>query len=59
MSYCPLIVLILTILSIQSHNLVTTEWNLIKLIVRIYGHDVVTHSKFHQDVLSNRGVIAL
>ena len=34
-------------------------WNLMKLILSIYGHGVVIHMKVCQDILSNRGVITL
>ena len=30
-----------------------------KLILKIYGHGVVMHIRFHWDSISNRGVIAL
>ena len=37
----------------------SNEWNLMKLILRIYGHGVIMHTKFCQNILSNRGVMML
>ena len=32
-------------LSIQSHSLVTNRWNFMKLMVSIYSHGLIMHSK--------------
>ena len=44
---------------VLSHSYVTDRWNFMKLILNIYYHDVVMHVKFHEGVISYRGVIAL
>ena len=52
-------ILSLMILTIFSQNLVTNEWNFMKLILDINDPSVAMHVKFHQDVSSYRGCIAL
>ena len=43
----------------ESDNLVSNGWNLMKLILSIYDHGMVIHINVCQDILCNRGVIAL
>ena len=54
-----MIAFMLRFLLILSHNLVSNGWTLMRLILSIYDHGVVIHIKACQDILCNRGVIAL
>ena len=44
---------------VLSHNFVSNGWTFMKLILNINDHDMAMHVKFHQGVISYRGVIAL
>ena len=45
--------------SVLSPYWVVSGCNFMKLVLNIYDHSVVMHVKFHQDVISYGGVLAL
>ena len=44
---------------VVSHNFVSNRWSFMKLLLNIYDHGEVMLVKFHQGVISYRGVIAI
>ena len=46
--------------SVLSHNLISSGWNFMKLILSIYDHSLMMiHVKLHEEVISCREVIVL